>query len=177
MQYRIQLHKISRLALIVLVAGILGAQTDVPQVLQPPTGQALLLTLRGKGNQIYECQNSAGVYTWKLKAPDAKLFKANGDLAGRHFAGPTWEGNDGSRVTGKLKASVPAPDPASIPWLLLTAVSHDGTGVMSNVQSVQRVETKGGLAPTAGCHAGEEHKDAPIPYEATYNFYGDASGH
>jgi hypothetical protein len=59
-----------------------------------------------------------------------------------HRAGPSWEANDGSRVTGKAFASTPSPDPDSIPWLLINIVSHDGNGLLSRVTTVQRLNTK-----------------------------------
>lgn len=160
-----------------LFAGTAQAQfapnaPKTPKVLQPPKGQALLLHLHGQGNQIYACQSAAGAYAWKLKAPDAKLFGESGELAGRHFAGPTWEANDGSRVTAKMAASVPSPVSGSIPWLLLTAIGHDSKGIMARVQSIQRLDTKGGVAPNAGCGAANKNDETAVPYEADYYFYG-----
>jgi hypothetical protein len=157
---------------VLLTGGILLAESSVPKVLLPPQGEALILHLNGKGKQIYTCQSAGGVYAWKLKAPDAKLFRPNGELAGRHFAGPTWEASDRSRITGKVVASAPSPDSNSIPWLLLSVTSHDGAGNMSRVQSVQRLETKGGVAPVSGCSASNENQEMPVPYEAGYYFYG-----
>jgi hypothetical protein len=162
-----------RLGCVLLSAGVLlPAESRVPKTLLPPQGEVLILHLSGKGKQIYTCQSAGGVYAWKLKAPDAKLFRQNGELAGRHFAGPTWEASDGSRITGKLVASSPSPDSNSIPWLLLSVPSHDGAGIMSRVQSVQRLETKGGMAPGTGCSAPNENHETRVSYEATYYFYG-----
>jgi hypothetical protein len=144
----------------------------VPKAIQPPKDQALILHLHGKGSQIYACQSAAGAYAWKFKAPDAKLFGESGELAGRHFAGPTWEGNDGSRVTAQVAASVPSPNSGSIPWLLLTATSRGGKGIMASVQSIQRLDTKGGVAPSTGCDAANKNAETTIPYEADYYFYG-----
>jgi hypothetical protein len=150
-----------------------GTPPKAPKELQPPTGEVLLLHLKGKGNQIYVCQNAAGSYAWKLKAPDAKLLGDRGELAGRHFAGPTWEATDGSRVVGKLVATVPSPESGSIPWLLVTAASHDGAGIMARVQTIQRLETKGGIAPATGCGATSANEEVAVPYEANYYFYGE----
>ena len=132
----------------------------------------MILHLQGKGNQIYVCQSATGAYAWKLKAPDAKLFGESGELTGRHFAGPTWEANDGSRVLAQPVASVPSPDSSSIPLLLLTAISHDGNGLMARVQSIQRLDTKGGVAPTGSCGAAIKNEEVAVPYEANYYFYG-----
>ena len=157
--------------------GILAAQTpEVPEELRVPEGQTLLLRLHGEGKQIYSCQRAADGYGWKLKGPEAKLIDKDGKVVGRHYAGPTWESTDGSRVTGKLAASVASPDAGSIPWLLLGAASHEGTGVMQRVLSIQRLETKGGAAPSTGCAAGSGNIETSVPYEASYYFYGDAHG-
>jgi hypothetical protein len=144
---------------------------NAPAALRPPAGQVLIAHFAGKGKQIYTCQKSDTAYAWKLKAPDAQLFSENGTLAGHHFAGPTWESVDNSRVVGKLAASVPSPDPSSIPWLLLSAKAHEGTGVMSKVQTIQRLNTKGGVAPATGCDAASENHETDILYEADYYFY------
>src|SRR6185503_9865695 len=39
-------------------------------------------------------------YAWLLKAPDAKLYDANGVQVGTHGAGPSWTYGDGSVATG-----------------------------------------------------------------------------
>ncbi len=145
-----------------------------PEALRPPAGQVLLLHLAGKGKQIYTCQSAGGGFAWKLKAPDAQLFDESGAMAGRHFGGPTWEAKDGSRVTGKLAQSVAPADATSIPWLLVNAVSHEGSGVMTRVASIQRLNTKGGKAPDSGCDASSEKAEAPVEYQADYYFYGTA---
>lgn len=162
----------------VLVTEAVCAQFAVPtpkapKALQPPPNQAVILSLDGKGSQIYVCQNTGDSYAWKLKAPDAKLFGDSGEVVAKHFAGPTWEANDGSRVTGKLVASVPSPDSKSIPWLLLTAVGHEGNGLMTRVESIQRLATKGGKAPADTCSASNKDQEMPVAYEAYYYFYGE----
>ncbi len=160
-----------RLMRCLVFASLLTAQT--PDQLQPPKNQALRFKLTGKGSQVYVCQNSGGAFKWVLKAPDAKLYNEAGDLAGRHFAGPTWEATDGSEVKGKMVTSVPSPDAEAIPWLLVTVISHSGSGSMSSIQSIQRTGTKGGKAPKDGCDAQAEQKEVAVPYEATYWFYGE----
>jgi hypothetical protein len=166
---------IRRLLFVTLGCCLLPAETpDVPKELRVPDGQTLLLRLHGEGKQIYSCLNAAGVYAWKLKGPEARLIDEDGKVVGRHFAGPTWESTDGSRVTGKLAASVASPDAGSIPRLLLSAASHEGAGVMQRVLSIQRLDTKGGVAPSTGCAAGSENAETSIPYEASYYFYGAA---
>ena len=128
--------------------------------------------MHGKGQQIYSCAaagDSDGTPIWRFKAPKADLFGESGERVGRHFGGPTWEANDGSQVVGKLVVSVPSKDVNSIPWLLLTEVSRSEKGMFSRVESIQRLETKGGNAPTTPCTLKEE---TGVAYEAEYYFYG-----
>ena len=42
---------------------------------------------------------------------------------------------------------------------------------MSHVAYIQRLTTKGGLAPTTGCDAAHAGTTARIDYTATYYFY------
>jgi hypothetical protein len=148
------------------VLSISSAAQQVPQQLQPPANEQLLLQVHAKGDQIYTCKMDGAQFTWALKAPDAQLFDKDGKLFGKHFAGPSWEANDGSRVTGKALASVPSPDPDSIPWLLVNIVSHDGDGQLSRVTTIQRLHTKGGKAPTSGCDATHAGQEVRVPYSA-----------
>src|SRR5580704_10882738 len=67
-----------------------GAQ-EVPQKLQPPANEQLIMQLHGKGDQIYTCKADGGQFGWTLKAPEAQLFDKSGKLYGKHFAGPSWE--------------------------------------------------------------------------------------
>jgi Protein of unknown function (DUF3455) len=157
-------------ALALCYAASVCAQT-VPKQLQPPANEKLLLQVHANGDQVYTCQEGVTQFTWALKAPDAKLFDKDGKPFGKHFAGPSWEANDGSQVVGKAAANVPSPDPDSIPWLLVTVVSRSGQGVLSPVTSIQRINTKGGKVASSGCdstHAGQEQR---VPYSADYLFF------
>jgi hypothetical protein len=147
------------------------AAQDIPQQLQPPANEQFLLQVHAKGDQVYICKGDAEQFTWTLKAPDAQLFDKDGKPFGRHFAGPSWEANDGSRVVGKAVGNSPSPDPDSIPWLLVTILSHDGSGVLSRVTTIQRLNTKGGKAPVSGCDASHAGQEVRAPYSADYRFY------
>ena len=128
---------------------------------------------RATGFQIYVCQPDAdGKSAWTLKAPEAELFDEQGKPIGRHFGGPTWQLNDGSQVTGKMAAKAEAPDSNTIPWLLLTVTGNFGRGRLSGVTSIQRVNTVGGLAPTAQeCTAQSGEVEFKSRYSADYYFY------
>ena len=140
------------------------AAQQVPQIIQVPAGERLLLQVHAKGEQVYACKGDGGQFTWTLKAPDAQLF-------GKHFAGPSWEASDGSRVTGKAVANAPSPDSDSIPWLLVNIISHDGKGVLSSATTIQRINTKGGKAPATGCDASHVGQEVRVPYSADYLVY------
>jgi Protein of unknown function (DUF3455) len=141
-------------------------QASAPDSLKPPAGEHLQAHAHASGKQIYTCDGSK----WILSGPDAELFDEAGQKVGSHFAGPTWQWSDGSRVTAKPVANATV-DPESIPWLLLTATGHTGDGVMKNVSSIQRLQTKGGKPPANGCDASHKGVQARVSYAANYYFY------
>ena len=150
---------------------------DVPDAIQVPQGEEPVLFTAATGSQIYTCQAGAdGKFAWTLKAPEAELRDRKDKVIGQHSAGPTWKltGKDSSEVTGKAVAHVDALDADSIPWLLVTVVSHAGKGLLANVTTIQRVHTHGGKPPAYGCDA--EHKDAETKssYTADYYFFAPA---
>ena len=146
----------------------------VPAPIAVPAGHKVVLDVTGKGVQIYDCRPSAAdpnVNAWTFREPAAVLYGHRGRPVGIHFRGPTFESFDGSSVVGAVQASEPAPDPdAAIPWLLLAATSTQGDGVLAGVDYIQRLETRGGVAPTGAC---DPAKDATVavPYRARYVFY------
>ena len=148
----------------------------VPANIKVPSDQHLVLRAHVLGDQIYVCQPSPSgdsQFAWVLSAPDAKLFDDTGKEIATHFAGPTWQSTDGSQVKGKVVAQS-VPDSDSIPWLLLTAVDHSGKGIMSDVVTIQRLDTKGGKAPAIGCDAQHEGEKRRVNYTADYYFYSAA---
>jgi len=144
---------------------------QVPPQLQAPANERLFLQLHAKGDQIYTCKTEGTQSAWALKAPDAQLFDKDGKPFGRHFAGPSWEANDGGRVTCKAIVNVPSPDPDSIPWLLVNIVGHEGSGVLSRTTTIQRLNTKDGKAPASGCDASHAGEEVRVAYSADYFFY------
>jgi hypothetical protein len=124
---------------------------DNPQVskkLQVPTDQRLVFKSAARGSQIYICQQipaDRSQFEWKLKAPEAKLFDAQGKVVGKHYAGPT-------------------------PWLLLQVKSTTGKGKFTNVKWVQRLNTTGGIA-SPECNRDRLNTEISVPYTADYYFY------
>jgi len=145
---------------------------SVPSALQAPAGTALYLETHATGVQIYECSRKPdATYEWSFKAPEATLADGAGRRLGKHYAGPTWEANDGSTVVGEVKARDAGPTATAIPWLLLAAKHNSGAGAFSGVKYVQRVATVGGVAPATGCTASTLGQQARVPYSAAYLFY------
>ena len=140
---------------------------ELPAALKPGEVKAYL-AVPAKGVQIYACnKNDAGAYMWTFKGPEAELTDTTGKTIGKHYGGPTWEGGDGGKVVGAMKASAPAPGGNAIPWLLLDIKSRDGSGQFTQAAAILRVSTVGGQAPTTGCdeaHAGATQR---VPYTAT----------
>lgn len=153
----------------------MAAAPLIPESLKVPATQTLALEARATGVQIYDCKPSKddpARFEWVFRAPEADLFDVSGKKIGKHYAGPTWESNDGSKVVGEVKARDDGPDANAIPWLLLSAKSASGTGVLAQTVSVQRVQTAGGKAPAGGCSDAQAGKEARVTYSATYYFYG-----
>jgi hypothetical protein len=148
---------------------------DVPDAIQAPANEQVILWAHGVGSQIYACVAGAdGKFAWTLKAPDAELHDRNDKVVGAHSAGPTWKLKDGSEVTAKVVAHVDSLDADSIPWLLLKADSHTNKGLLSDVTTIQRVHTHGGRAPSEGCDAAHVNSETKSTYSADYFFYAPA---
>jgi hypothetical protein len=148
---------------------------QVPNNIKVPDGQTVLLKALGKGVQIYHCMATVadpGKFAWSLTAPKADLTNEDGEKIAKHYAGPTWEANDGSKVVGELPPNTaPAPRPGAILWLLLKAKANEGTGTFAKVTYIQRVDTEGGVAPDAGCDQAHVDTEARVDYKANYYFY------
>jgi hypothetical protein len=154
-------------AIAILAATHPALAEDIPAKLAPPPDTKLIGAYTATGAQIYVCTAQGSAIQPVFKAPDAQLTEHD-KLIAKHYAGPTWEAVDGSKVVGKVAESVPAPKQGDIPWLLLTAQST-GQGIFAGVRFVQRVGTQGGAAAQMACPtAGMELR---VPYTATYRFF------
>jgi|SoiMethySBSTD1v2_1073268.scaffolds.fasta_scaffold737951_1 hypothetical protein len=147
---------------------------EVPTTLQVGDSYKVSFRAYAVGVQIYVGTPSAAdptKFVWTFKAPEAVLFDNEGEVVGIHYAGPTWESESGSKVVGARVAGVTV-DATAIPWLLLSAVSTAGPGILDQTEYIQRVNTTGGLAPAAApTQAGQE---ARVPYTADYYFFREA---
>ena len=161
-----------------ILAGCAGHKpmqpSNVPSAIQVPGTAVLTRELHGAGVQIYECRPGppgAAPFAWSLQAPAADLADRSGKDIGRHYEGPTWEANDGSKVVGELVAHDLGPVPGAIPWLLLRAKSTAGKGIFAKVQFIQRLDTVGGLPPQTGCDSAHSGQRTRVAYSAEYYFY------
>ena len=134
-------------------------------------GGGTAIVLLGKGVQIYGCTRTEAGYVWRLTAPEAVLTDADGHRIGRHFAGPSWQAEDGSTVTGEPLAASQAPQAGAIPWLVLRAKTHVGDGLFAGVSYIVRSATESGVAPAAGCDPAHADAEARVGYSATYTFF------
>ncbi len=153
--------------------GVSVAVGQVPQQLEAPAGEKLVLKAHATGAQVYVCAAAnEGAMQWTLKGPDAVLHDEKGAPIGTHFAGPTWKHQDGSEVVGKVVQHVDAPRPDAVAWLLLSASDHKGAGVFAAVTSIQRLNTQGGTPPIAAqCNSSKRGAEVRRDYSADYYFY------
>ena len=143
---------------------------EVPATLNP-NKLSIFRVVSATGVQAYTCsRNPADGPGWILKGPEAQLFDPQGKLVGKHYAGPTWEDLDGGKVVGEVKTSMPAPVDKAIPWLLLDAKSHEGSGAFTQAQAIVRMETTGGTALDDGCDDARAGQELRVPYTAAYIF-------
>ena len=154
------------LALVAAIAFSGAAGAQVPEAIAAP-GESTVVNVHAEGAQVYECKaGSDGKLAWAFREPIATLL-LDGRTVGRHYAGPTWEYADGSAVMAKMAANAPAKSAGDIPWLKLTVTEHRGSGMLSGVTTVQRINTQGGASPGTCSGAGTFHS---VPYSAEYVF-------
>jgi hypothetical protein len=159
-----------------LAAAAAGAQAPAPNApaqLTVPGGQVLVLTAFATGVQNYICSEGKSGLEWTFKGPQAELADEKGRSIGKHYAGPTWEASDGSKVTGRVVASADSESGDAIPQLLLVSTQNSGNGLLAKVKNIQRLQTTGGLAPKERCRQDELGRLVQSPYKAVYYFYGD----
>jgi hypothetical protein len=191
------------LALACTVAQAHGDEVTAPGVpfdIRVPEGNIAFFQGHGVGTQNYACSPSGAGFAWILFTPEATLFNGAGKQVTTHFNSPnpspldkntdprvvavggairaTWQhSRDSSIVWAKAVSSVSV-RADSIAWVKLEVVgSQDGaTGgdTLTPTTFIQRVNTRGGLAPFDGCsQLSDVGKKAFIPYTADYFFFLD----
>lgn len=150
------------------------SQTDLPAAVQVPAGNSVAMETHAKGDITYQCTASkdmASAPTWVFVGPDAKLMDRKGAQIGRYFGPPaTWENNDGSKVTATQVAVAPG-SAGSIPLQLVKANPAMGMGAMQGVTYIQRVATRGGVAPATACTTASVGEKQVVQYQADYIFW------
>jgi hypothetical protein len=164
-----QLCRTTSFALLTLAASFAGAaaaETPLPAAIAAP-GETMVLTAHAVGLQLYECKPDAdGKLVWTFTAPQATLT-ADNKVVGHHGAGPSWELEDSSGITGKVVANAPGASANDIAWLKLDVASHKGSGQLADVTTVQRINTVGGVLK-GSCD--REKAGLGMPYAADYVF-------
>ncbi|MGZ3423164.1 MAG: DUF3455 domain-containing protein [Polyangiales bacterium] len=164
-----------------------------PSIAIPDGGGNVLLHAAATGTQDYACVASTSgdagtdasgdggttTYAWTLTGPEADLKDCMMAKIGSHFASdagataPEWMTlADGTHVIAKRNAAFTPDGGTSIPWLLLEATSHSGTGTLSKTLFIQRVNTTGGKAPATGCDSTTVGATTKVSYTADYYFFG-----
>jgi len=171
----------------------------VPDNLNVDEGNEVFLVGHGVGTQNYVCTTSttsASGFAFSLFTPEATLFNGEGKQLITHFFSPngdptvkppeagtirvTWEDSrDSSRVWAMLleqSTNEQFVQKDAVAWLKLQTVGVDagttGSGRLTKVTFIQRLNTAGGLAPKSGCSTFEDlGRRAFVPYTADYFFY------
>jgi hypothetical protein len=136
------------------------------QPLPPPQNQLQWCLQRSP----FRVQRRKSGLEWGFKGPQAELTDEAGRTIGKHYGGPTWEASDASKVVARLVSSADSQSRAAIPQLLLVSTQNSGTGVLTNVKNIQRLQTGGGLAPKEPCQKDGLGPLAQSPYKAVYYF-------
>jgi hypothetical protein len=146
----------------------------LPAAVQVPAGNRVAMETVGAGDITYECRakaNMPGQFEWVFVGPDAKLMDRSGKQVGKYWGPPaTWENMDGSKVTATQVAVAPA-EAGSIPLQLVKANPAMGSGAMTGTTYIQRVATKGGVAPSTACAQANVGAKQVVKYQADYIFY------
>jgi len=171
----------------------------VPGNLNVDEGNEVFLVGHGVGTQNYVCTTSTASvsgFAFSLFTPEATLFNKEGKQLITHFFSPngdptvkppeagtirvTWEDSrDSSRVWAMLleqSTNEQFVQKDAVAWLKLQTVGVDagttGSGRLTKVTFIQRLNTAGGVAPKSGCSTFEDlGRRAFVPYSADYFFY------
>ncbi|MEO8389312.1 MAG: DUF3455 domain-containing protein [Polaromonas sp.] len=150
------------------------SQASLPAAVQVPAGNKVAMETVGVGEITYQCnakKDMAGQFEWVFVGPDAKLNDRSGKQVGKYYGPPaTWESMDGSKLTATQIAVAPN-SMGNIPLQLVKGNPAMGNGAMSGVTYIQRVDTRGGVAPAMACAAGNMGSKQIVKYQADYIFY------
>jgi len=141
-----------------------------------PNGNTRVITFYAKGLQLYKAKKVEGsdptIFEWSFVAPKADLYDYSNKKVGNHGAGPFWTISPADSIFAQAftpARTALAQDAGSIDWLLL--MPKDGktpTGILADVDYIQRIATKGGKAPAQA--PANANSTTEVPYEAIYRF-------
>jgi hypothetical protein len=179
----IQMNTLGACATLATAAALLSAcapmtpsfsQDTLPDPVKVPAGHKVAMETVGVGEITYECRakaGSPGAFEWVFVGPKADLNSRAGSKLGTYYGPPaTWAANDGSAITGAQLGVAPA-GAGNIPLQLVKANPATGSGAMGGVAYVQRVATRGGVAPAAMCDGGALGRKEIVKYQADYIFW------
>lgn len=150
---------------------------SLPDAVKVPPGHRVAWETVGVGEITYECRPKAGMpgqHEWFFVGPKADLLSRDGKTVGRYWGPPaTWASLDGSQLTGTQVAVAPA-GTGAIPLQLVKANPATGAGDLTGVSYIQRVATKGGVAPSLVCDSGALGQRQVVKYQADYLFWKPA---
>ena len=141
-----------------------------------PNGNSRVFTFFADGVQKYKAQEITGsnpvAFEWQFVAPQADLYDATNEKVGTHSQGPTWQLSIADSMFGQSfnpPRTAAGSDANSIDWLLLMPkTGKPPIGVFSDVDYVQRIDTRGGKAPATPPSSANETAD--VHYTAIYRF-------
>ena len=150
------------------------SQDGMADAVKVPAGHRVALETVGVGEITYECRakaDMAGAFEWVFVGPQADLNSRSGTKLGTYYGPPaTWAASDGSKITATQVAVSPAMA-GSIPLQLVKANPATGAGAMNGITYIQRVATKGGVAPAMACDAANAGRKQVVKYQADYIFW------
>lgn len=164
---RVPLFPVVSVAFVVITLGT-KALAQVPDDIAAAQGEVPMVTIHAEGAQIYECKvDAGGKLAWQFREPIAALL-IGGKTVGRHYAGPSWELADSSFVNANVAGRAPGATAKDIPLLKLEITSQRGAGELIGASTIQRINTKGGVAEGVCDQAGSF---LAVPYSADYVFF------
>lgn len=147
------------------------SQEQLPNAVNVPDGHQVAMQTVGVGKIAYECKAAMPGHEWVFVGPDAALNDRSGMQVGTYVGPPaTWANLDGSKVTATQVAVAPA-GAGNIPYQLVKANPAMGSGAMQGVSYIQRVATRGGVAPSSPCGMESVGAKQWVPYQADYIFW------
>jgi Protein of unknown function (DUF3455) len=163
------------------MAAPMFSQAALPDAVKVPAGQRVAMETVGVGDITYQCREKAamaGAFEWVFVGPNAVLNNRKGEQVGKYYGPPaTWEHQDGSTLTGAQVAVSPAAA-GSIPLQLVKVnaamadvKTESKAGAMTGLSFIQRVATRGGVAPASACNAENKDRKEVVKYQADYIFW------